>query len=222
METIAGLLTPSFLALSTGLALGLAAILFVLSRRGVDGGIGLRGTLSWAEPVEVRIVLYLLIAALWGAFSLVFRAFYEVPAEGSAGAGLFLVLVVIATLGTVSFYYAAAGSLLQAAMGSRGRPAFWFSGYLFWLDGAIMNVGDFLASWMVRPAGGTAPPEDMELPLDDDGPVQVAQQSAGPQRKRGNSVRERLDLAIQEYEESLTLVQLEKLHIMRELIKSLE
>jgi len=185
---------------------------------------GLRGTLSWAEPVEIRMVFYLLIAALWGAFSLVFRAFYEVPSEGSGAAWLFLVLVILTSLGTVCFYYAAAGSLLQAAMGTRGRPAFWFSRYLFWLDGAIMNLGDFLAGWLVRPSGSETI-EDTVLPLDDEEapvPTREPRQSAGPPRRRGNPVRERLDMAIKEYEESLSLVQLEKLRLMRELIESLK
>jgi len=221
LETVAGFLTPSFLALGTGLALGLAAVLFVLYHRTGDQGLGLRGTLSWAEPVEVRMVLYLLIAALWGAFSLVFRAFYEVPMEGSAAASFFLFLVLLTSICTVAFYYAAAGSLLQAAMGSRGRPTFWFSRYLFWLDGGIMSLGDFLAAWLVRPAGSEML-GDSELSLDEETPVREQQQSPVPQRKRSGPARERLDMALEEYEKALTPLQLEKLWLMRELMESLK
>ncbi len=223
METIAGLLTTPLLAVGAGLALGLAAVLFVMYRRGVDVAIGLRVPLSWAEPVEVRMVLYLVLAALWGTVALVSRLLYAVPSPGSALAGVFLVGAALASLCTVCFYYAAAGTLLQAALGSRGRPPFWFSRYLSRLDGGIMSFGDLLAGWLLHPAPGRQA-EDLELPEpEDDEPV--AERRPRVTRPRGEHrdlTRDRLDQALTDYEASLTPAQLEKLRFMRRTMESLK
>jgi len=207
-----------------GLALGLGAVLFFVQKRGIQTAIGLRVPLSWAEPVEVRMVLYLVIAALWGTVALVSRLLYAVPSPGSALAGVFLIGAVVASLCTVCFYYAAAGTLLQAALGSRGRPPFWFSRYLSRLDSAIMSLGDVLAGWLLHPAprGRAAPDEEIELPEEDETVPQRRPRVARIQGESRNLTRERLDLALTDYEASLTPAQLEKLRFMRKTMESLK
>ena len=223
METIAGLLTAPLLAVGAGLALGLGAVLFVVQKRGMEAAIGLRVTLSWADPVEVRMVLYLVIAALWGTIALVSRLLYALPTPGSALAGVFLIGAGLASLCTVCFYYAAAGTLLQAALGSRGRPPFWFSRYLSRLDGVIMSFGDLLAGWLLHPAPARRA-QEFELPEPED-EQPVPQRRPRVVRPRGEDrdlTRYRLDLALTEYEESLTPSQLEKLRFMRRTMESLK
>lgn len=221
METIAGLLTAPLLAVGAGLALGLGAVLFVVQKRGMEAAISLRVPLSWAEPVEVRMVLYLLLAALWGTVALVLRLLYAVPSPGSALAGIFLVLAVLASLCMVCFYYAGGGTLLQAALGSRGRPPFWFSRYLSRLDGAIMSFGDVLAGWLLHPAPARQA-EEIELPEENEPIPQRRPRVVRPRGANRDFTRERLDVALTEYEESLTSAQLEKLRFMRETMESLK
>lgn len=223
METIADLLTAPLIAVGAGLALGLGAVLFVVQKRGMVAAIGRRVPLSWAEPVEVRMVLYLLIAALWGTVSLVLRLLYAVPSPGSVLAGFFLVAAVLSSLCMVCFYYAAAGTLLQAALGSRGRPPFWLTRYLSRLDGAIMSFGDLLAGWLLHPAPTSAARHEYIELVEEDEPV--SENRPRVVRPRGDNrdlTRERLDVALTEYEESLTPSQLEKLRFMRRTMESLK
>lgn len=169
------------------------------------------------------MVLYLVLAALWGTVALVLRLLYAVPSPGAALAGVFLVGVVLASLCTVCFYYAAAGTLLQAALGSRGRPPFWVSRYLSRLDGAIMSFGDVLAGWLLHPAPASAArAEYIELPEEDEPVPQKRPRAARPRGQNRDLTRERLDLALTDYEASLTPEQLEKLRFMRRTMESLK
>lgn len=152
MDRIAGLFSPPLLAVLCGLAVATAAMLFVLSRRGEGATLDLRGPLSWSEPVEIRLILYLLVAAACGAGALILRLFVALVASGSVIGWLLLTLVFLGFVGNLAFFYAAAGCLLQAALGSRGRPPFWFSPLLWWLDGAVMDAGDILARILISPA----------------------------------------------------------------------
>jgi hypothetical protein len=221
METIAGLLTPSLLAVGAGLALGLGAVLFIVHRRGMEATISLRVPLSWAEPAEVRMVLYLLFAAFWGTAALASRLLYGAPSPGSALALVFLVVAVLASLCALCFYYAAAGTLLQAALGSRGRPAFWFSHHLSPMDRVVMSFGDLLSGWLLHPASAVQA-EDIELQTADEAIVQRRPPVVVPHEEKRDLTREKLDLALREYEASLTPAQLKKLLLMREITESLK
>jgi len=221
METIAGLLTPSLLAVGAGLALGLGAVLFIVHRRGMEATIGLQVPLSWAEPAEVRMVLYLLFAAFWGTVALASRLLYGAPSPGSALAVVFFVVAALALLCAVCFYYAAAGTLLQAALGSRGRPAFWFSRHLSRMDGAVMSFGDLLSGWLLHPASATQA-EDIELETADEAIPQRRPPVVVPRQEKRDLTREKLDLALREYESFLTPAQLKKLLLMREITESLK
>ncbi len=151
MTTIATVFTPTLLAVFAGLALGTGAVLFVLSRRGGQG-IDLRVPLSWSEPAELRIIMYLILGAVCGAAALVFRLLYAFAADVPIAALVLLVLAVLGFVANLAFFYAAMGSLLQAAFGTHGRPPFWFSRFLSPVDGAIMNVGDILSGALFHPA----------------------------------------------------------------------
>ncbi len=269
MDTIAGIFSPPLFASLCGVAVGAAAILFVLSRRGEGAILDLRVPLSWAEPAEVRLVIYLLLAAACGAGALILRLFVSLTTSGSFIGWLLLVVVFFEFLGTLAFFYAAAGCLLQAALGSRGRVPFFFSPILAILDGAVMDVGDAVARVLFtpapvrsrrrdrererydldfdspyedemprrRPSGGAAPrrPAARRAAADYDDVAEVADEYALPiegevatRRARGvrrgpprDLLRERLDRAIEDYEDSLTPVQLEKLRVMRSLLESL-
>ncbi|GEM_PF-6299398 len=298
MSTIATVFTPTLLAVFAALALGTGAVLFLLSQRGGQG-IDLRVPLSWAEPAELRVTMYLILGAVCGAVSLVFRLVYAFPPEGSLVALVLLVLVVLGFVANLAFFYAAMGSLLQAAFGTHGRPPFWFSRFLSPVDGAIMNLGDVLSGALFRPApvrqrraahrfedeyedlefeeespprrrSSPVPPrtgpirrrretevfeEAEEMTFEDDPrmrrPARTAVRPArstrrvpkqrdeayeadadeempSPRMTRTRSrvprdvVRERLDIAIEEYEASLTPWQLEKLQQMRTLVHSLK
>ena len=221
METIAGLLTPPLLAVGAGLALGLGAVLFVVSRRGMAAAISLRVPLSWTEPVEVRMVLYLLFAALWGMAALVSRLLYGLPSPGSAVASIFVLVTMLASLCMVCFYYAAAGTLLQGALGSRGRPPFWFSRYLTRVDGAVMSFGDLLSDWLLHPATATRV-EDIQVPGAEEPDPRQSRSSAAPRVQKRDMTRERLDLVLTEYESFLTPDQLQKLRFIRETTEALK
>ena len=152
MSTIANLFSPPLLAAFCGVTLGAGAVLFVLVRRDAGGPIELRAPLSWSEPVEVRMVLYLILGATCGTLALIARLLFASLPVGSVSAWLVLALVVIGFLCNLAFFYAAGGSMLQAAMGTPGRPSFWFSGLLSPLDAAIMDVGDVLARFIFHPS----------------------------------------------------------------------
>ncbi len=280
MNTIADVFSPTLLGVFACLTLGVAAILFILSRRGDSGIIDLRATLSWSEPVEIRLILYLILGATCGVFALVMRLIFAIPGEGSFWAWLLLILALAGFAGNLAFFYASMGSLLQAAMGTRGRPPFWFSPLLGPVDGIIMDVGDVISGLLFRPAppqsasrrraqrdyeeyeddfADIPPPrrpvrssrararpaprrpvyEDYDDepqspgPDSDDGYEEeppeleaVVEQGDRSWRGRGGRTRdiprERLDLAIQEYESALTSPQREKLRLMREIVASIQ
>ena len=152
MNTLSGLLSPPLLAALSGVTLGIGAILFLLARRSAELSLDLGVPLSWAEPPELRLVLYFLIGAIWGTLALVLRLAFAFLSTPSFWAWVLLLAVAIATLGNLAFLYAAAGSLLQAALGSRGRPPFWFFSILSALDGTIMDIGDLVSGVLFRPA----------------------------------------------------------------------
>ncbi len=151
MNAIASVVSPTLLAVFALLSFAIGAILFLVSRRG-GSSIDLRVPLSWAEPAELRVVLYLILGACSSAVALVLRLLLPLATEGLFLAWLLLILAVVGLLGTLAFFYAAMGSLLQAAFGTRGRPPFWFSRFLSPLDGTIMNVGDFLSGLLFHAA----------------------------------------------------------------------
>lgn len=151
MNTIAQLFDPVLLVVAAALPFAIGAILFLLYRRGSDST-GMRPglPLSWAEPMEIRLVLYFLFAAIWGVLAFVFRVLFAVVPDGSFIAVLPLLLVVAAFLLDAAFAYAGAGTLLQAALGTRGRPPFWFSRLLAPVDSAIMTLGDVLGGLLLN------------------------------------------------------------------------
>jgi len=228
VATVAAIFAPPVLALCAGLALGVGAVLFVVYRRGADAVISLRVPLSYSEPIEVRLILYLVFGAVWGTGALFFRLLYMVAPEGSTGAGLLLVAAVLMFLANLTFFYAALGSLLQAALGTDGRPPFLFARYLSWWDDLVMDAGDMMAQVLVRPAGSptktVSRARSAEVPFeaesmmpesDDTAPV------AGQARPRNarDLARERLELALEQYDASLTPMQKQKLQLMRDIVE---
>ncbi|NLE95171.1 MAG: hypothetical protein GX600_05750 [Dehalococcoidia bacterium] len=152
MNTVAGLLSPALLAALACATLGVGAVMFVLSRRGNEGAIDLTMPLSWAEPAELRLVLYFLLGAMFGVAALVLRIVLGLLTPTGLGAWALLFLVAAGFVMNLAFIYAAAGCLLQAALGTRGRPPFWFSRLLSPLDGVIMDIGDIVAGVLFQPA----------------------------------------------------------------------
>jgi hypothetical protein len=216
------------LALCAGLALGVGAVLFVVDQRGADAVIRLRVPLGDSEPIEVRLILYLVFGAVWGTGALFFRLLYMLPPEGSNGAGLLLVAALLMFLGNLTFFYAALGSLLQAALGTDGRPPFWFARYLSWFDDLVMDAGDMMARVLVRPAGAptrtAGRARDAEVPFEAESitPESVEKQPVATQPRRRNAqelARERLELALEQYEASLTAGQKDKLQVMRDIVE---
>jgi len=230
VTTAAAIIAPPVLALLAGLALGVGAVLFVVYRRGANAVISLRVPLSWSEPIEVRLILYLIFAAVWAAVALFFRLLYMLPVEGSFAAGSLLLISGFFTLGNLLFFYAALGSLLQAALGTDGRPPFWFSRLLSWFDNLVMDFGDMVAGVLVRPAGPPTRrerPRSAEIPFeaDDVTPVAAELQPESPQARTKQArdlARERLDLALEQYEQFLTPGQKEKLRVMRDMVESIK
>ena len=223
METIADIVSPPLLAACAALALGIGAALFFIYRRGTQGALVLRAPLSWTEPIEIRLVLYMLFASACATVALMFRFLFMLPGEGSAISGLLLVITVLCALLMVAFFYATAGTLLQAALGARGRPEYWFSRWLSPLDRGIMSLGDMAGRVILRPA----PSKRRSEPVDD-GPVEARleadEDEKEPRRRRPATrtrrtpqeiARERLDAALVNYEASLNSDQLEKLHYIR-------
>jgi len=226
METIAGIVSPPLLAACAALALGIGAALFFIYRRGGNVALMLGAPLSWTEPIEIRLVLYMLFSSAFATIALVFRFLYMLPSAGSPLAGLLLLVTVLWALLMIAFFYATAGTLLQAALGVRGRPEFWFARLLSPLDRGIMSLGDMVGGLVLRPA----PSKRMEGRLHDE-PAAAPEERADahepedePRRRRpaGRSkrtpqeiARERLDAVLLSYEASLNSEQLEKLHYMR-------
>jgi hypothetical protein len=152
MNTIAGVLSPALLAAFAGVTLGVGAIMFVMSRRGEGTAIDFGVPLSWAEPIEVRLVLYFILGATCGTCALMLRLLLGFLSITSLVLGWLLIAgIVLGFLLNLAFFYAAAGTLLQAALGTMGRPPYWFSGLLSFLDGRIMDVGDAMGSVLFRP-----------------------------------------------------------------------
>jgi hypothetical protein len=265
MDTIAAIFSPPLLAVLCGLAVGTGAVLFLIARRDGGGPLDLRTPLSWSEPVEMRLILYLIFGAACGGGALGARLLFEMATAGSLLGWLLILLVLFGFVCNLAFFYAAAGSLLQAALGSRGRPPFWFSPILSFLDGVIMDAGDLFARILItrapedemrrgrtrdrhrdnwdpaydappsqrRPVRQAAPGRRAEIEpvYDDDAtsdselqPAEVDSTVSGNRAPRGTQSRdiprERLDLAIQEYEAALTPAQLQKLREMRSLVES--
>ncbi|MFW6103402.1 MAG: hypothetical protein ACOC7M_03770 [Chloroflexota bacterium] len=233
MNELAQLLSPTFLIVAAGLPFGIGAIIFVLYRRGPSGTLVFGMPLSWAEPIEIRLVLYLIFAAVLGVVALIPRILYPVVPEGSAIAGLLLAFIVIAVLLDFALVYAAAGTLLQAAMGTRGRPPFWFSRYLGPLDSAIMTLGDVVARMLLHqgPTPVRRPPREAEISFENDAlepEAEVVEPVPQPRAPRVNRrdpyavARERIDRVIAEYESQLTPSQLEKYLLMKEIVEYLK
>jgi len=210
----------------------LGALLFFVYRRGASGSLILQAPLSWTEPVEVRLVLYSLFASASATLALLFRLFYMVPSPGSRMAGFLLFIIVVASLLMVGFFYATAGTLLQAALGARGRPQYWFTKYLGTLDQAIMTAGDWIGRLILRPApvqrqwhGAPAASEDLDDTL---GVVDVVDEPkksrpVGRTRRTAQDIaRERLDAALAAYEAGLSADQLDKLRYMRMVTEQLK
>jgi len=152
MNTIAGVLSPPLLAAFAGVTLGVGAILFVMSRRGEGTAIDFGVPLSWAEPIEVRLVLYFILGATCGTCALMLRLLLGFLSVTSLVLGWLLIAgITLGFLMNLAFFYAAAGTLLQAALGTMGRPPYWFSGLLSFLDGHIMDVGDAMGGVLFRP-----------------------------------------------------------------------
>ena len=223
METISEIVSPPLLAACAALSLGIGAALFFIYRRGAQGSLMLRAPLSWTEPIEIRLVLYMLFASACATVALLFRFLYLLPHEGSAIAGLIIVITVLWALLMVAFLYATAGTLLQAALGARGRPEYWFMTWLSPLDRAIMFVGDMAGRLVLRPA----PSKRRQETTDDrpvDAPAEEYEEERQSARRRPSArsrrtpqeiARERLEAALAAYEASLTSEQLEKLHYIR-------
>ena len=251
MNTIAQLLDPVLLVVAAAVPFAIGAILFLLYRRGPDSMDMRPGLpLSWAEPMEIRLVLYFLFAAIWGVIAFVFRVLYEVSPEESIIALVPLLLLVAAFLLDAAFAYAAAGTLLQAALGTRGRPPFWFSRLLGPMDSAIMTFGDMIGGLLLNTGAPAQRPvaEPAELAFETDeldldipprgrrrassaGPgtaAATAEASAPPLRARVNRkdpyavARDRLDTRITEYENRLTQADREKYLLMKELVEYLK
>lgn len=230
LNTAAAIFAPPILALLAGLALGVGAVLFVVYRRGADAVISLRVPLSWTEPIEVRLILYLVFGAVWGTGAVLFRLLYILPREGSVIAGLLLLASILLTLGNLTFFYAALGSLLQAALGTTGRPPFLFSRFLSWFDNLVMDAGDLVASVLLRPAGaqtrGRKQAMEVEVPFESEVVAPVSRESRTSAaelraRQARDLARARIDLALEHYEQALTPSQREKLRLMREIVESL-
>jgi len=227
MNVISQLFDPVLLILAAGLPFGVGAILFVLYHRGPATSIVPGMPLSWAEPVEIRLVLYLLFAAVWGVVALVPRVVYLAAPEGSAIAVVLLLLTAVAFLFDVAFVYAAVGTLLHAAFGTRGRPPFWFSRVLAPLDSTIMTFGDLFARVMLPQGGGAtarrAPEVEIEFESESLAPEE-APQPGRPRSTRANrrdpyaAARERIDTTLAEYESRLSPAQLEKYLLMKEIV----
>ena len=226
METIADIVSPPLLAACAALALGIGAALFFIYRRGAHATLMLGAPLSWTEPIEIRLVLYMLFASACATVALMFRFLFMLPGEGSAMAGLLLVITVLWALLMVAFFYATAGTLLQAALGVRGRPEYWFGRWLSPLDRGIMSLGDMAGRLVLRPAPSkrraepvpdepvSAPAEQAEQYEQEDEPR--TRRPAGRTRRTPEEIaRERLDAALISYEASLNSGQLEKLHYIR-------
>ena len=233
MNELAQLLSPTFLIVAAGVPFGIAAIVFVLYRRGPSGTLVFGMPLSWAEPIEIRLVLYLMFAAVLGVAGLIPRILYPVAPDGSAFAALLLALTVLTVLLDFAFGYAAAGTLLQAAMGTRGRPPFWFSRYLGPVDSAIMTLGDFVARLLLHhgPTPARRPSKEAEIDFENDAleleaeSVEPTPQSRAPRVNRRDPhavARERIDRAIAEYESQLTPAQLERYLLMKEIVEYLK
>ena len=280
MITIATVFSPTLLGVFSCLTLGVAGVLFILARRGENGSIELNAPLSWADPVELRLVLYLILGAMLGVGALVVRLLLALVAVGSFAGGLLLAIVILCFLGNLAFFYAAMGSLLQGALGVRGRPPFWFSRFLGPVDGLIMDAGDILAGFLFRPAPPRARRarrprreyyeeydeseryDDEPAPVRRRRPVEASsppvrrrpvyaedepqprgghevpdetedysetgdepERRAPLRRRRGSSARdiarERLLVAIEDYESTLTPSQREKLREMRGIVESI-
>jgi len=230
METIADIVSPPLLAACAALGLGIGAALFFMYRRGAHTTLVLGAPLSWTEPIEVRLVLYMLFAAACATAALLSRFLFMLPGDGTALAGLLLLVTVLWAVLMVGFFYATAGTLLQAALGVRGRPEYWFVRWLSPLDRAIMSVGDTAGRFILRPAPSQrrsvpvhdepARAEERAFEADDD--AELEQKETGRRRPEGRKrrtpeeiARERLDAALISYEASLRPDQLEKLHYIR-------
>jgi hypothetical protein len=232
MNTIAQLLDPALLILAAGLPFGVGAIIFALYRRGPGVSIFPGAPLSWAEPVEIRLVLYLLFAAIFGVVAFVPRILYLAAPDDSAAAGILLTLAVLAFVLDLAFVYASAGTLLHAALGTRGRPTFWFSRVLAPLDSAVMGIGDGMARLLLRTGTTASRPaparaldfesERLDLEPDEESPV-----AAPPRQQRANRrdpyavARERLNLILSDYESRLTPAQQERYLLMKEIVSYL-
>jgi len=152
MNTIADVLSPPLLAALAGVTLGVGAVLFVMSRRGEGAAIDFGVPLSWAEPIELRLVLYLILGATCGTCALILRLLFGFLSITSVVFGWLLIAgIALGFLLNLAFFYAAAGTLLQAALGTMGRPPYWFSGLLSPVDGRIMDVGDAMGGVLFRP-----------------------------------------------------------------------
>jgi len=226
METIADIVSPPLLAACAALALGIGAALFFIYRRGAHATLMLGAPLSWTEPIEIRLVLYMLFASAFATVALLFRFLFMLPGQGSAIAGLLLLVTVLWALLMVAFFYATAGTLLQAALGVRGRPEYWFGRWLSPLDRGIMSLGDMAGRLILRPAPSkrraervhdepvAAPAEHTEEDEWEGEPRK--RRPAGRTRRTPQEIaRERLDAALLSYEASLNSEQLEKLHYIR-------
>lgn len=233
MNELAQLLSPTFLIVAAGLPFGIGAIIFVLYRRGPSGTLVFGMPLSWAEPIEIRLVLYLVFAAVLGIVGLVPRLLYPVASDVPTFAALLLALTVLAAVLDFAFVYAAAGTLLQAAMGTRGRPPFWFSRYLGPLDSAIMTLGDVVARMLLHqgPTPVRRPSREAEISFENDAlepeveVVEPVPQSRAPRVNRRDQyavAREHIDRVIAEYESQLTPSQLEKYLLMKEIVEYLK
>ena len=268
-------------------------MLFAMGRRDGNGAIELGTPLSWSEPPELRLVLYLLLGAVCGSGAFIGRIIFGLVLPSGVAGWLLVVLIALGFLANIAFFYAAAGSLLQAALGTRGRPPYWFSRLLSPVDGLVMDAGDFISGLLFRPAPvqqvrrprrriryedeldyepqppvrrrarrpvyvdmdeedeldevvtarPRPAPEPMERPRpvrrpvaqDDDSPLyrdsypipedeegtarRSVRKAAGAQPR--DFAKERLLLAIEEYESTLTAGQREKLREMRSLIESM-
>jgi hypothetical protein len=168
----------------------------------------------------------MLFASAFATIALLFRFLFMLPGEGSAMAGLLLVITVLWTLLMVAFFYATAGTLLQAALGVRGRPEYWFGRWLSPLDRGVMSLGDTAGRLVLRPAPSkrrtervhdepvAAPAEDAEEDEYEDEP-RKRRPASRTRRTPQEIARERLDAALISYEASLNSDQLEKLHYIR-------